>query len=249
MIKDLWLIGIGAGSPSHITQEGLQALRDAAVILMPDKGDDKSDLQTVRHDIIALSGSHAQIVPFPYPVRDPKLPYQTRVSDWHDEIARRWLAALPADVDGPVALLVWGDPSLYDSTLRIADRLSPRPDIRVVAGITALQALTAAHCIPFNAIGGAVQVTTGRNLRTSGWPDGVDRVAVMLDGQADFTHLDIPDIYVWWGAYLGMDHQILMQGPLPDIAENIRTTRAQARADHGWIMDCCLLQRDTKNAP
>lgn len=171
MIKDLWLIGIGAGNPLHVTQEGMQALRHAEIILMPDKGEDKSDLQKVRQDIITASGSAAQIIRFDYPQRDPDLPYLERVSAWHDEIARRWQAAVPLAFDGPVALLVWGDPSLYDSTLRIADRLFPKPEIRVIAGITALQALTAAHAIPFNAVGGAVQVTTGRNLRVSGWPE------------------------------------------------------------------------------
>ena len=244
MIKDLWLIGIGAGSPSHVTQEGMQALRDAQVILMPDKGDEKSDLQRVRQDIISASGSAARIVSFDYPSRDPALPYLERVSAWHDEIARRWQSAFPAPVEGPVALLVWGDPSLYDSTLRIAERLSPPPKIRVVAGITALQALTAAHAIPFNTIGGAVLVTTGRNLRDHGWPEDVERVAVMLDGQADFTHLPAEGVYVWWGAYLGMEQQLLLSGKLSEIAEDIRALRKDARTTHGWIMDCCLLQRD-----
>lgn len=172
MITDIWLIGIGAGSPAHITQEGLDALRNAAIVLMPDKGEEKTDLQKVRRDIIALSGSRAEVVVFDYPVRDPNLPYQDRVARWHDEIARCWQHALPHSVNGPVALLVWGDPSLYDSTLRIAERLSPRPKIRVVAGITALQALTAAHCIPFNTVGGAVQVTTGAQparIGVAGW--------------------------------------------------------------------------------
>ncbi len=244
MITDLYLIGIGAGSPAHVTQEGMQALRDAHVILMPNKGEEKSDLVRVRHEIIAASGSRAQIVVFDYPVRDPSLPYQKRVSHWHDEIARCWQSALPHAVTGPVALLVWGDPSLYDSTLRIADRLAPKPNIRVVPGITALQALTAAHAIPFNAVGGAVQVTTGRNLREQGWPDGVDRIAVMLDGRADFTHLPSDGLYVWWGAYLGMDQQILVSGHLRDVAEKIRSLRADARETHGWIMDCCLMQRN-----
>ena len=31
MIKDLWLIGIGTGSPAHVTLEGMQALREAEI--------------------------------------------------------------------------------------------------------------------------------------------------------------------------------------------------------------------------
>ena len=38
MIRDLWLIGMGTGSPAHITLEGMAALRDAATILLPHQG-------------------------------------------------------------------------------------------------------------------------------------------------------------------------------------------------------------------
>src|SRR3546814_4791944 len=50
---------------------------------------------------------------------------------------------------GRLALLVWGDPSLYDSSLRIAGRL-PGVKVRVIPGITSIQALTAAHGICLN---------------------------------------------------------------------------------------------------
>ena len=131
MIRDLWLVGIGTGSPSHLTLEGVQALREAAVVLMPQKGDDKDKLVSLRRRILEASGSLARVVPFDYPERDPALPYAERVALWHDEIARRWKAAHDAvGVPGPVALMVWGDPSLYDSTLRIAARLPSKPRVR-----------------------------------------------------------------------------------------------------------------------
>lgn len=244
MIKDLWLIGIGTGSPAHVTGEGLQAIRDAHIILVPHKGTGKDDLADLRHAIIDASGSDAKIIGFEYPVRDPELPYQDRVVAWHDEIAARWQSAVGEDaIDGPVALLVWGDPSLYDSTLRIADRLSPRPALRVIPGISAIQALTAAHAIPLNTINAPVLVTTGRRLRDHGWPDGADRIVVMLDGTCAFASLTEPDLTIYWGAYLGMDEQIIDSGPLPDVAARITQTRARARADHGWIMDTYLLTK------
>jgi len=110
MINDLWLIGIGTGSLSHVTHEGMQAIRDAAVILVPHKGDGKDDLAKLRHQIIRETGSTAQVIEFDYPVRDPTLLYQTRVTAWHDEIAARWQTALvPIEAHGAVALLVWGD--------------------------------------------------------------------------------------------------------------------------------------------
>ncbi|WP_299965109.1 precorrin-6A synthase (deacetylating) [uncultured Roseobacter sp.] len=246
MIDRLWLIGIGTGSLAHVTGEGLEALRAAAVILLPRKGADKDDLAEVRMRIIAASGSQARILPFDYPVRDPDLPYLERVARWHDEIAVRWQEALgTVSPNGPVALLVWGDPSLYDSTIRIAQRLTPAPAIRVVPGITAIQALTAAHAIPLNALGGPVTITTGRQLRDHGWPEGSTRVVVMLDGEAQFQHLDRSDLTIWWGAYLGMPEQVIDHGPLPDVAHRITSLRAAERARHGWIMDTYLLSTDT----
>ncbi|GAB5445399.1 precorrin-6A synthase (deacetylating) [Gymnodinialimonas sp.] len=238
---DLWLIGIGTGNPEHVTLEAQRALRDTALILVPRKGPDKSDLAELRHRIIKDAGATAQIREFDYPTRDETLPYKDRVRAWHDEIARRWQAAI-GDSDGPVALLVWGDPSLYDSTLRIATRLTPAPKLRVLPGITALHALTAAHGITFNTLAGAVVVTTGRRLRDHGWPEGAETVAVMLDGKCSFQDLDRRDLMIWWGAYLGMAEQILDHGPLAETAPRIIAARAKARAQHGWIMDTYLLR-------
>ncbi|WP_282063074.1 precorrin-6A synthase (deacetylating) [Roseobacter litoralis] len=244
MISHLWLIGIGTGAMSHITLEGRQAIREAAVILLPRKGAGKDDLATVRLKIIEAAGAQAKVVPFEMPVRDETLPYQERVALWHDQIALAWQGALAGtDITGPVALLVWGDPGLYDSTLRIAERLSPRPTIRVVPGITALQALTAAHAIPFNTIDGSVCVTTGQQLRTHGLPGKAETAVVMLDGKCSFMALDDPDLMIWWGAFLGMPEQITIKGRLRAVGTQIVEKRARARADHGWIMDTYLLRK------
>ncbi|SDW53455.1 precorrin-6A synthase (deacetylating) [Roseicitreum antarcticum] len=244
VIEDLWLIGIGTGSLSHITLEGVAALRAAQVILVPHKGAGKDDLADLRYQIIAASGTAAQIIPFDYPTRDPALPYDARVSDWHDEIARRWQSAMVrAEADGPVALLVWGDPSLYDSTLRIARRLDPVPRLRAVPGITAIQALTAAHAIALNTVNGPVHITTGRRLRAQGWPEGVETVVVLLDGEAGFQHLTEPRLDIWWGAYLGSPDQLLHHGTLSDVTQTIVDLRANARARHGWIMDTYLMRK------
>ncbi len=247
MIRDLWLIGIGTGSPSHVTLEGQQAIRDADVILVPQKGEKKDELAEVRHRIIRSADSPAHVIPFEYPTRDPDLPYQTRVHDWHDEIARRWQAALAATPKtGPVALLVWGDPSLYDSTIRIAGRLSPPPKLRVVPGITAIQALTAAHALPLNTVNGPVHITTGRRLRDFGWPRDAETVIVMLDSECSFLGLDMPDLSIWWGAYLGTDDQVLCKGRVGDVGQLIAQKRTAARSTHGWIMDTYLLRKSSE---
>ena len=159
MMTDLWLIGMGTGNLGHLTLEGRQALRDAAAVLIPRKGSGKEDLAHLRHAILKDSGARGTVIPFDMPVRDEALPYEQRVEHWHDEIACRCQTALAEAPKGPIALLVWGDPSLYDSTLRIAARLYPAPKLRVIPGISALQALTAAHAIPFNTVNGAVEVT------------------------------------------------------------------------------------------
>jgi precorrin-6A synthase len=243
MMTDLWLVGIGTGNPGHVTLEGQQALRDAATVLIPRKGTGKDDLAHLRHAILEQAGAAARVVEFDMPVRDDSLPYQERVARWHDEIALRWQAALEGAAPGPVALLVWGDPGLYDSTLRIAERISPAPSIRVVPGITALQALTSAHAIPFNTVNGPVTVTTGRRLRDHGWPEGVETAIVMLDGECSFQSLQGQDLHIWWGGFLGMENQILDSGPLAEAGPRIVETRAKARAEHGWIMDTYLLRR------
>ena len=243
MNRDIWLIGIGTGSPRHITREGQKALADAAVILVPRKGSDKEDLTDIRMQLISEAGASADIRTFDYPTRDPALPYQERVERWHDAIATRWSEALQTAPGGPVAMLVWGDPSLYDSTLRIAGRLVPVSHVHVVPGITALQALTAAHRIPLNTVNGEVVVTTGRRLRDHGWPQGAETVAVLLDGQCSFQTLDPDGLTIWWGGFLGMSEQILDQGTLAEAGPRIIARRAKARTDHGWIMDTYLIRR------
>lgn len=238
----LLLIGIGTGSPDHITRAGEAAIRAADTILIPRKGEEKDDLAQVRRDICEGLGSGHKLVEFDLPKRDATGDYRQGVDAWHDAIARAWQDALPSN-PGTVALLVWGDPSLYDSTLRIAARLSPAPDVTVIPGITALQALTAAHAIPLNEINAPVTITTGRRLRDEGWPKGATTVAVLLDGELSFTHLDPRGLTIWWGAFLGMENQVLRAGPLAKVADDIAATRARARAAHGWIMDTYLLRR------
>lgn len=243
MTREFLLIGIGTGSPGHMTREGFAALREATAILLPRKEAGKSDLAAIRLRLVEESGSRAVVIPFDYPERDADLAYIERVDRWHDEIALRWQAALAEAPDGPAALLVWGDPGLYDSTLRIAARLSPPAPVRVIPGITALQALTAAHAIPLNSVNGAVTVTTGRRLRDEGWPDGTETVAVMLDGECSFQTLDPAGLVIWWGAYLGMPEQLLDSGPLVEAGARIVARRAEARKAHGWIMDTYLLRK------
>ena len=239
---ELHLIGIGTGNPDHLTGEARRAIAEADLFLVPHKPG-KSDLADLRTQIIHTVRDDGEIAVFDMPVRDDSLPYLTRVDAWHDDIARIWAATIASHPEAMrVALLVWGDPSLYDSTLRIAARLNPAPRLRVVAGITAVQALTAAHAIPLNTLNAPVTISTGRRLRDHGWPEGCETLVVMLDGDCTFQALD-PNAYdIWWGAYLGMPEQILDSGTLAHVSARIVQRRTEARAAHGWIMDTYLLR-------
>ncbi len=249
----LTLIGIGTGNPDHVTAQAAQAMNEADLILVPLKGEDKADLAGLRLALCdkLITNRQTRVVTFDLPVRDAAVAdYLPRVHHWHDAIAERWHLAIAAHLDqgggGRVALLVWGDPSLYDSTLRIADRLKSRLplSLRVIPGITAIQALCAAHAIPLNDLAAPVTLTTGRQLRDHGWPSGATSVVVMLDSGGAFSTLDPTGITIWWGAYVGMEAERLIAGPLATVGPMILQNRAAARARHGWIMDIYLMRRE-----
>lgn len=244
----LSLIGIGCGDPGQLTRAAVQAINAADLVLIPRKGTAKSDLADLRRTICAnvLANDKTRITEFDLPVRDAgEADYRKGVDDWHDAVAATWSQTIADHLDGEgkVALLIWGDPSLYDSSLRIARRLDPLPKIEVVAGITSIQALCAAHALPLNDIGEPFLVTTGRRLREGGWPVGVDTVVVMLDGGTAFQSLDPAGLHIWWGAYLGMADQIIMSGALAEAGARIVAVRQDARERHGWIMDSYILKR------
>ncbi len=239
----LFLIGIGTGNPDHVTGQAIRALNAADLILIPRKGEAKSDLADLRRKILS------QVLTAPVPVAEYDVPsradqddYLGAVNDWHDAIAQVWAETIAAHPGADrVALMVWGDPSLYDSTLRIAARLTG-VTVKVIPGITSLQALTAAHAIPLNTLAAPVTITTGRQLRDHGWPEGATTLAVMLDKGGAFTVLP-PDTEIWWGAYVGMPEETLIHGTLAEVSDHILATRARLRAEHGWIMDIYLLRR------
>ena len=238
------LIGIGTGNPDHVTGHAIKALNGADLILIPRKGEAKSDLAELRERILSrVLTRDVPIAAYDVPARADQDDYLGAVNDWHDAIAKVWGEAIAAHPGAQtVALMVWGDPSLYDSTLRIAARL-PGVAVKVIPGITSLQVLTAAHAIPLNTLAAPVTITTGRQLRDHGWPEGAVTLAVMLDKGGAFTSLDPAGMHIWWGAYVGMPEETLIAGPLAEVSDRILATRARLRAEHGWIMDIYLLRR------
>jgi precorrin-6A synthase len=245
--RHIHVIGIGAGDPDYMTVQAIEALNDTDVFFAMDKGEAKSDLVAQRREICArfIREPGYRFVELPDPKRAANFQdgaYRETVSDWHAARARVWATAICAELgpDGVGTFLAWGDPSLYDSTLRILDAVAAEVDIEydVIPGITAVQALTARHRIPLNEVGEPVLITTGRQLRAHGLSGSA---VVMLDAECSFRACPA-DTRIWWGAYLGTDDELLVAGTIGEVGTRIVTLRAEARVRHGWIMDTYLLR-------
>ena len=253
--RQVKVIGIGAGSPGHLTQEAIAALRSVDVFLVADKGAAKDELVSMRRALCAqfidgTEGEDYRFVTVTDPVRGPDAErddtaYRSGVADWHAARADRYadvIADLPDDA--VVGFLVWGDPAFYDSTIRVVDAIGERLpiDMHVVPGISAFQALAAAHGIVLHAVGQPVHITTGRRLAAE-WSPALGSVVVMLDGHLACQALveRAPDLVIHWGAYLGLPQQTLRSGRLADVIDDLIALRAELRAEHGWIMDVYLL--------
>jgi precorrin-6A synthase len=247
-MRKLSIIGIGAGNPDHITVQATKALGTVDVVFMIGKGDDKAELGELRRELCRRYGKTPhRIVEVQDPERDRSpTDYSEAVREWHakraDIYARMIREELSAEQHG--AFLVWGDPSLYDSTLRIVDQVAAMKtvtfELSIIPGITSVQALAAAHKIALNRIGGPVHITTGRKL-ADGMPG--DDVVVMLDGDCAFNTVKDGNTEIYWGAYVGTPDEILVSGPLRERGPEIEKRRAEARARHGWIMDTYLLRK------
>jgi precorrin-6A synthase len=254
-LRTIQVIWIGAGNPEHMTVQAINALNRADVLLIPTKGDEKAFLADARRDICDrfLTNPACRILDYAVPVRRADGSYEDGVNDWHRAIAAIYKRTLLNAVgeDETLGLLVWGDPMLYDSTLRIIDHVRTAGRVafetEVIPGITSVQALCASHGIALNRIGLPVEITTGRRL-AEGWPASSRDALVMLDGVQAFRTVTDPEADIWWGAYLGTPHEILLSGRLADMAETITETRRAAREKHGWIMDTYLIRRPATEA-
>ena len=251
-MRELLVIGMGPGHPDQITVQAVQALNRVDVIFRFDKGDAKSGLNAAREEILRrhVGRPGYRVVDIPEAARDRSpADYQGAVQDWHEARAERIETAIADELgaDGTGAFLVWGDPSLYDSTLRIIDRLLARGAVdfeyTVIPGVTSVQALAAAHRVPLNRVGEPVYITPARRL-AGGLPDGLDSAVVMLDSGFAAAGFENRELSVFWGAYLSTEDEALISGPLAEVAEQITATRAALRERHGWIMDTYLLRRD-----
>ncbi len=247
-MKKLLLIGIGAGDPEQITVQAIKALNRASVFFLLDKGEAKDDLLRLRREICEryIETPGYRLVQVQDPLRDGSTPsYREGVEHWHEQRAQLFARLIGEELaDGECgAFLLWGDPGLYDSTLRILQRVVDNGcepfDYEVIPGISSVQSLAARHRVPLNRIGEPIRITTGRRLEVA----DLDNVLVMLDAHCSFQRFLGQDLDIYWGAYLGTADELLIAGRLDEVAERSVQVREAARQRKGWIMDAYLLRR------
>lgn len=257
-MREVVLIGIGAGDPRWITLEAVDAINSIDVLFVVVKEDEYEQPVAFRRELIARHRSpelpDLRIVE----LADPPRPWRTTpdypaaVRTWRRQRFEQWGAAIEEGLaDGETGgFLVWGDPSLYESTLAIVQRIADGApaehplSLRVIPGISCVLALAARHQIPLNRQGKAVQISPAR-LLADGVPPEVDDVVVMLDGKQTFHAIDPTGLDIYWGAYLGTPDEILISGPLAEVRDEVLRVRAEASERKGWMFDTYLLRRSS----
>jgi precorrin-6A synthase len=249
-MRKILIIGIGAGDPDQVTIQAIKALNRADLLFIPDKGVEKIGLRQIRTEICDryIERRPYRSVAFAMPTRAKRTDdYPATVEAWHAEIAALYARLIMTELgpDECGAFLVWGDPGLYDSTLRIVDRLRADGlalDHEVIPGISSVQALAARHRIPLNQVGEPMLITPGRRLGDH-LAENAGTTVVLLDGDAAFDRIDPDDTEIFWGACLGTAEEVLVAGRLAEVKGEIETARARIRERAGWIMDTYLLRR------
>jgi precorrin-6A synthase len=248
-MRKILVIGIGVGDPDHMTMQAIRALNQASVFFIPDKGAEKAALRELRTSICErfIEKPGYRTVAVDMPQRRMAGDYLAGVDEWHSGLAELYGALFERELgENEIgAVLVWGDPAIYDSTLRLIERIRANGlalEIEVIPGISSVQVLAAKHRIALNRIGESVLLTTGRKL-AEGFPDDAGSVVVLLDGVQAFAGLAEQDLDIFWGAYLGTPHEILRAGKLAEVRDEIAAVRSKARQQYGWIMDVYLLRR------
>lgn len=59
-VRKIYVIGIGAGDPDHLTIQAVKALNKMDVFFLLDKGAEKSDLIRLRHNILQEHIGHGR---------------------------------------------------------------------------------------------------------------------------------------------------------------------------------------------
>jgi len=253
-MRTILVIGIGAGNPDYLTLQAIKAMNRTTVFFMPDKGEEKAGLNAIRLAMLEqfVSEPRYRLVEFTIPSRrKAETPdYRESVEEWRDKLElayRQMFAELPETGTG--AFLVWGDPALYDGTLRILRDMQAAGcpiAIEVIPGISAPQALAAQHQVTLNRVGEAVTITTGRRVG-EGEADELTSAVVMLDNHQVFRRFAESEAEIFWGAYLGTADELLVAGKVSEVMDEIDMKRREAQARNGWIMDTYMIRKPEKS--
>lgn len=250
-MKKLLVIGVGAGNPDYITMQAVKALNRVDVFFLMDKGQSKDKLIDLRREICEryITDRDYRFVEANSPERERgDVDYNVSVEDLNRAKQQTFERLIDEEMtdDQCAGFLVWGDPALYDSTIRILQAILASGrcvfEFEVIPGITSVQALAAQHKVPLNSIGRSIEITTGRRL-AAGQVSDADSLVVMLDAQDAYHHVADQETDIYWGAYLGTPDEILISGKLKDVADEIERVRKAARLANGWIMDTYLLRK------
>ncbi|WP_027925215.1 precorrin-6A synthase (deacetylating) [Pseudomonas sp. URMO17WK12:I12] len=250
-MRKLLVIGIGAGNPDYITMQAVKALNLVDVFFLMDKGQDKDSLIHLRRDICEryITDHDYRFVEAHSPERERgEVDYTSSVEDLNlaKQLTFERLINEEMTDEQCAGFLVWGDPALYDSTIRILQAILATGrcvfEFEVIPGITSVQALAARHKVPLNRIGRSIEITTGRRL-AAGQVSDADSVVVMLDAQDAYRQVADLQTEIYWGAYLGTPDEMLISGKLEEVADEIERVRKAARLANGWIMDTYLLRK------
>ncbi|MFS2067759.1 precorrin-6A synthase (deacetylating) [Pseudomonas sp. CT11-2] len=250
-MKKLLIIGVGAGNPDYITMQAVKALNRVDVFFLMDKGQSKDKLIDLRREICEryITDRDYRFVEAHSPERERgDVDYNASVEDLNRAKQQTFERLIDEEMtdDQCAGFLVWGDPALYDSTIRILQAILASGrclfEFEVIPGITSVQALAAQHKVPLNSIGRSIEITTGRRL-AAGQVSDADSLVVMLDAQDAYHHVADQETDIYWGAYLGTPDEILISGKLKDVADEIERVRKAARLANGWIMDTYLLRK------
>jgi precorrin-6A synthase len=255
-MKRIILIGIGPGDAKYLTLGAIAAMNRAHAFFLFDKeGRGKDELARTRRAMLRkfVKNRRYRIVSAPTPPRARRAgarAYARAVADWRGRKGAEMAGLIERDLnDGETgALLVWGDPALYDGSIDMLEDLKRggvKFEFEVVPGISAVQALAAKHKVALNRAGESVLITTGRKLGAMKRIPAPN-VVVLLDQESALKKFPDRNAELYWGAYLGMKDEMLLKGRLKDVLHKYARTRRARAKKKGWIMDTYLLRTAAK---
>ena len=136
MTGTLYAVGVGPGDPELMTLKAIRLIQSGAVVAYPLGGDSGTSFAREIAASHILEGTEE--FGFAVPMRVERAP----ASEAYDKAAVHMASLLSAGRD--VVLLCEGDPFFYGSAMYLVERLAPRFDCEIVAGVTSLTACAGA---------------------------------------------------------------------------------------------------------